>query len=308
MKFSNAFQLSIGYFGKLPGFPDFIKFNAGRNEVLVFDKWLQEGIYYSKQKLKTDWNSYYRNSAAQHFVFPFTGTEFFTAGILFPSQDKSGRDFPFMLFTYLHKNILNQYPFYILPFLLHEIIDQLKQVYLESKSIENLNTINEGINQVSTELDPERTMKEYQSYLSHSLQEDFWERTLGDFNDERKFFIINNLHSVKGSTTGLRYNFIADGNNKILDLCLFLNLVSKCKTKFLPAVFWSLVESNKISVNIFIDKLIPLNYLDIINNNNTSERVIEIETNYGHDLLYGNTKKLLEKKGINLNELLNINF
>ena len=308
MKFPNDFQFSFGYFGKLPGFPDFIKYNAGRSEVSVFDKWLQEGIYYSKQKLRTDWNSFYRNSKAQHFIFPFTGSENFIAGILFPSRDKSGRDFPFMLFAYLNKIILNHYPFYILPLILQEMFEHLEQLYLESNSLESLNPLDEKINQFKSELNSEQIMREYENYLSNTLHENFWERTLGDFNDERKFFIINNLHTVKSSAAGLKYNFISDENNKTLDFCFFLHLISKCKTKFLPAVFWSFEENSRTSVNIFSNKLIPLNYLDIIYNKETSERVMELEANYGHDFLYGSTKKLLEKKELNINELLNINF
>ena len=305
---SNTFQFSYGYFGKLPGFPDFIKYNAGQNEVSVFDKWLQEGIYYSKQKLRTEWNSIYRNSKAQHFIFPFTGAENFMAGILFPSQDKSGRDFPFMLFTYLNKILLNQYPIYILTLILQEIFEQLEQLYIEGNSVESLIPLNAKIKLVKPELNPEQRIIEYQNYITHTFQQTFWERTLGDFNDERKFLIINNLHSIKNSSVGLKFSFITNENYKNMDLCFFLHLIYKCKVNYLPAVFWSLNENNDMSMNIFSEKLIPLNYLDMINTNDTSERVMELETSYGHDLLNGSTKKILENKELNLNELLNLNF
>jgi len=55
----NSEEIVSGYFGKLPEFNDFIKFNAGSSEILYIDNWLQEGIAQAKAKFKAEWKVNY---------------------------------------------------------------------------------------------------------------------------------------------------------------------------------------------------------------------------------------------------------
>ena len=49
--------MSIGCFGKLPIFADFIRHRGSSKEVEAFDRWVQEGIYWSRKKLGDRWDS-----------------------------------------------------------------------------------------------------------------------------------------------------------------------------------------------------------------------------------------------------------
>ena len=94
-------NLSIGFLGKLPQFSDFIKLNASSKEILVLDNWIQEGLALAKLKYKNDWHNYYNNCPKIYFIYPFTDTENILLGVIFPAKDRSGRNYPFIMFQYL---------------------------------------------------------------------------------------------------------------------------------------------------------------------------------------------------------------
>jgi len=64
----NNTNVSTGFFGKLPGFTDFIKYNAAGKEILSIDNWLQEGLALVKLKYKNDWKNYYNNFSNRFYT------------------------------------------------------------------------------------------------------------------------------------------------------------------------------------------------------------------------------------------------
>ena len=84
-----------GYFGKVPAFNDFIKFNSGSSEILVLDQWLQEGIILAGHRLKNDWQIIYKNSLPLRFFYPFRGQINFISGLFSQVGIKVIEIFPF---------------------------------------------------------------------------------------------------------------------------------------------------------------------------------------------------------------------
>ena len=270
-----------GYFGKLPVFNDFIKYNAGNNEILVLDKWLQEGIILARQKLKSDWKPVYKNSFPLKFFFPFTGTNKLVSGVIFPSNDKSGRDFPFIMFCIYGNYIVDDVPFYLIPLQFNNEFNSFELIFNEVNANTSLESLNEQINRVSSPFTEETFVEKYRTFIGGLTQEDFWEKIF-DFNEEKKYCLINNLFhpDIKNSSVALRFDFFSKSGDNVFDICFLLNMLALSKKDFfLPAIFWTKDTENNNSLYIFPLKPNPLNYLDIISSAENSDRIF-IKTLY----------------------------
>ena len=84
-------------FGKLPGFADFVRHNAGGRDVLAFDRWLQQGLFHARAELRDEWPRAFREATPYHFVFFPESAESFLVGVLQPSRDRGEREYPFVV-------------------------------------------------------------------------------------------------------------------------------------------------------------------------------------------------------------------
>ncbi len=302
-------NLTCGYFGKLPVFRDFVKYNTGNNEILVLDKWLQEGLILAKQKLKNDWKPVYKKSLPLRFFYPFTGTDQFISGIIFPSNDKSDRVFPFLMFFNYNKNIFEIFPFYLIPLIFKNEYSVFEKIFNNIDNNILQSNLNELISQISSFHIEEPINESYQDFISNSSQELLWKRIFGDFSSEKKYCIINNIFDpkIKNSTLTLKFYFNSDDENDVLDICFLLNMVAISKSNFfLPAMFWSKDINNNISLYILPSKPVTINFLDIIYSNNDSDRILKVNEKLGSVPVSSKIKNLLNKKEISLKELLQV--
>jgi type VI secretion system protein ImpM len=86
---------SIGFFGKLPGYGDFIDRNLPRSFVEVWDEWLQRAMSGSRQMLSESWLDSYLTSPLWRFGLSsgcVDGQAWI--GVILPSVDRVGRYFP----------------------------------------------------------------------------------------------------------------------------------------------------------------------------------------------------------------------
>ncbi len=309
MKEINNHSPKRGYFGKLPIFNDFVKYNAGNQEIIVMDNWLQEGMVLAKQKLKNDWKLVYRNSLPLSFFYPFTGTDKFISGVIYPSNDKSDRDFPFLIFFDFNKNIFDRISFFLEPLFFNNEFRSFDQVFNNISINTSISDLTENINQISANISEEKVNEHYQAFINSSLQEDYWLRILKDFIDEQKYFIINNILNpeIKNSTLALKFDFTSTDENSVLDMCFLINMVFVSKgNSFLPAVFWTKDVHNNLSLYIFPSKPSPLNYLDMICPTENSGRIFNVNDKIGFSQVSSSIKDFLNNDEKNLKDLLQI--
>ncbi len=91
--------MKVGFFGKLPGYGDFIQRNVSPEFINLWDNWLLKSIETSREQLANNWRSSYFNSPIWRFVIgngALGNTT--TTGLMMPSVDKSGRCYPFAVF------------------------------------------------------------------------------------------------------------------------------------------------------------------------------------------------------------------
>jgi len=85
----------IGFFGKLPGYGDFIERNLPRSFVEVWDQWLQRAMAGSRQLLGEQWLDHYLTAPVWRFALSSGCVDGHAwLGLMLPSVDRVGRYFP----------------------------------------------------------------------------------------------------------------------------------------------------------------------------------------------------------------------
>ncbi|MEM6486929.1 MAG: type VI secretion system-associated protein TagF [Pseudomonadota bacterium] len=89
---------AFGYYGKLPGWGDFISHSLTATVIDPLDHWLQGMIMASRADLGRRWEDAYYTAPLWRFALPagLCGSAPF-AGVLMPSVDRVGRQFPFCI-------------------------------------------------------------------------------------------------------------------------------------------------------------------------------------------------------------------
>ena len=301
----NRLDNIFGYFGKLPGFNDFVKFNAGGEELLVFDKWLQEGIISARMKLKSNWTNYYKNSEQYFFFYPFTGTGRALAGLIIPGYDKSGREFPFIVFFYFDKERLNNFPSHLIPMILFDILKEFKFAVIDIFSITDLSIINERLNKISYNLNNIYNKKSfYQNYISNTQQAVFWKRIIPVSNDSEKLLFLENLYSSdnKHKAAPVIISFISGEDHYLNDLTFLLHITITFRNlpDSLPAIFWSYSENKNHFLYLFLNKPLPNNYIDLLSNQIDETNLQNEKQNNPNENIFGT----ILNKDLSLKELL----
>jgi len=87
---------TCGFFGKLPSRGDFLDRLLPHRLVSRLDDWLQDSLLLCEEA-EADWKPAFRASPCWHFATGLVGDPAGLAGVLIPSRDRVGRDFPLLL-------------------------------------------------------------------------------------------------------------------------------------------------------------------------------------------------------------------
>lgn len=113
-------QFNYGYMGKTPVRPDFVKLNISSRESVALDHWLQEGFAHLNRGRKVN------NTAPLHgvkslFFISGNSDDGSLLGLLQPSQDSSGRFYPFSSFIHSGVDTYKRHPAFLFLFASHVI-------------------------------------------------------------------------------------------------------------------------------------------------------------------------------------------
>lgn len=283
LKVTDTNLVTTGYFGKLPKFADFVKYNASGDEILLIDNWIQEGIRSAILKYKNNWKNYYNNTSPIYFIFPFTGTDKITIGIICPSNDKSGRNFPFLIFGNMKQDLIKDLQVHLLPLILNGYFESITEVYNNNYFSEDLSKMKLQTNNLSDSTISAKSAENiYDNYLSDTSVERLFEKTLINSVD-------NNMHTVNDlfknrieiieHSPAVKFNFDTRTDYKLLNTCFHIQLLLKIfnRSNFFPAVFWNTIHEELISLSLFFQKPTPLNFMDLIYTDDQSRNDITLE-------------------------------
>ncbi|EAQ03164.1 hypothetical protein OB2597_13508 [Pseudooceanicola batsensis HTCC2597] len=89
---------SVGFFGKMPGMGDFLRLNLPAGFVQSWDSWLQEAMIAARATLGAQWDERYLSAPIWRFSLPpLAGGQPAMSGVVMPSVDRVGRQYPLTL-------------------------------------------------------------------------------------------------------------------------------------------------------------------------------------------------------------------
>jgi type VI secretion system ImpM family protein len=186
------------FFGKLPNYGDFVRFNASGPDVRALDQWLQECLYLAGRFFASQWSAVYRNAPAYYFVFHSDHTETALTGILQPSYDKSNRKYPFILAHRINKKYIEARMIPLVPMMLASLFQDSRKIVEEGLNglpSSDISNRTEGLAAASFQ-NYESHLGNFEAYLRSTTTGQFWSRHFGEFTDPRKYLLIKNLNDV----------------------------------------------------------------------------------------------------------------
>lgn len=265
------------FFGKLPDHDDFVRYNASGPDFRVLDQWLQEGLFQAARHFSSDWADVYRGSSPYQFCIQAEASELLLIGIVWPSHDKSGRNFPFVVALRDHREgiVPGMAPF--VPVLYKDFLRQSSDLASAGMKGLSLSELTSGVGRLSAPSSDEMgsSYQRFQDYLDTTTSENFWARQLGDFEDRGKFLLVKNLLDVFGpvirgqpARSSLGVRFPLRGENPFLqeDACFWILLGSQLlrNLRLIPNVLWGVPRAGERTYLYFfinrppVKTLIPL--------------------------------------------------
>lgn len=255
-------EFSSGYFGKLPEFNDFIKFNAGSPEIFFVDNWLQTGLAYAKVNYKSEWKEKYDNLRSTGFFLPVPSSGKVVIGMLYPGKDRSGREFPFLIFSLIPGSHFDKFHF------IPAAIQPVLAVFDEMLRKENeLNSLNNTLKNYTIILPPKESLQQkFNEYLSDTSVIEFLKRTKLNYN------ALKTTDLMYTDSTFIRISFSSDTNYFGFDAGTLLYLLDKKITLTFrhSSIFWSRNDDEKFNITIFPLHVTAVNFVDLLSicNNN----------------------------------------
>ncbi|HLG32033.1 MAG TPA: type VI secretion system-associated protein TagF [Ignavibacteriaceae bacterium] len=262
--------LTAGFFGKLPKFADFVKFNASGSEISILDYWLQEGLALAKLKFRNEWKNYYENTSEINFIYPFTGTDKIMLGIICPSNDKSGRSFPFILFGNVKKDFTNELPVQSFALKFSGVYESFKSIFQNNFQNDDLSKMKSQLSNFSFASSLQNSNSElYREYLSKNSIEYFFDLQMDNLHEPDKCSLnnlINKNLSYLENSAAVRISFESDEQNEIMNLSFCTELMLKIFSRYslFPALFWKRRKDNYVVLYLFFQKPTPSNFIDLI--------------------------------------------
>ncbi len=261
----NSSNISAGFFGKLPGFTDFIKYNAAGKEILAIDNWIQEGLTLAKLKYKDEWKNHYDRISCLNFIYPFTGTDSTTIGVLTPSTDKSGRSFPFIIFGNIKKNVNDDLMYYLIP-------SVFKEVYYSFSDIVDLNKSVEDSSRLKSLTDNIKVPEVNFAIVNENYKNFILKTSIGDiFNLENESqFIVNDIfeNRLKISDHFVYFIFSSSLNEQtdLFMLSYYIKLLHKLfkSSDSIAGVFWTMREDNTLQLFLYFTKPTSKDFVDLL--------------------------------------------
>lgn len=186
----------IGFFGKLPAYPDFVRQNAGGPLARALDNWIHEGVAQMNVQGGSDWQARFDAASPKNFVYHTDDPSKLLVGVFAPSRDKSGRRYPFSLFANASPGKNGRHV---------HLIPEAYSVFLKATArlLNNLDTVaaelrSGKVSGFATTLP--QNLFEYDRRFSRLLElqktADFWSETIGDFSNPAKYLVMKNLLST----------------------------------------------------------------------------------------------------------------
>jgi type VI secretion system protein ImpM len=290
-------DFSIGCFGKLPIYPDFIRHNASNKEIVQLDQWIQEGIQFAKIKMGQPWADKFSNSNLWNFLFHCDDAGHFLLGVYLPSRDTGGRLYPFLIFLRVDRSIF-QLPLYFAPLFFLTFLNGARDLVQDGWKGMDIKALLSAVANMDyhTTRDFNQIREAYTQYLRDHSSKEFWENIFGDFESPKKYLITRNLSDILAPLRqnhankfglSLKFPLITRDSDEDYDIPVWFDMISGFirHEKTTPVFFWNRSPSeNKPCMIASLNLPSSKNFLFLLSP--------DMESDYWYELASDNTREV----------------
>jgi type VI secretion system protein ImpM len=194
---------TLGYFGKLPFSREFVRKNAAGVEMQAFDTWMQEGLNLGRSQSGGQKSGMLQSAGLWNFLYQPSGLPRFILGVLTPSQDGAGREYPFLSFI-LVNNVEFTQSVRFAPLVFENILKGLKQIVEGSSGQSSTAGFLEQLDALQTIMvpAPASIVDSYKAWLKERTNEWLWTAVAGEFHHPAKYWLDTSMKTYLGGLRG----------------------------------------------------------------------------------------------------------
>lgn len=278
-------------FGKLPSHGDFIRHNAASREVLGFDEWIHQGLYFARTQCGSNWDQIFASSRRYHFLFYPENAERLLVGLMQPSHDKSMRRYPFFVSLLIDRRRSVDGQAFLLPVVLSEFFDRGNSFLQRALNGMDAREIADQTESLGVaRLDHAGAATSYRDqFLQRVTMIDFWKALWSDPEDPRKYLIFKNLgetlqpfksRGVHRLTLGLRFPLSGNNQAAAFEVCFWAQvcLTMLDASSLIPVLFWSTPrEGSSQHLYIFFRQPSARTFLQLLRPDVASESICVVD-------------------------------
>ena len=223
-------------FGKLPLHGDFIRHQASP-ELLELDRWIQEGV--GTARARADWSSTWPATPPLRFVRHAPKARLLV-GVMIPSRDSAGRDYPFVVASALDARELARQP-ELAPLACEPMFAALEELLARSWDQGSYRDVQAALDRTGGQLDLRAAERALAQALGETSLERLLEEELGAW-DERRFLLLGNAASLLGPRSRPRFTLQLPAGKEPLRTAVWMSLVTALRggaERFPPLCTWS---------------------------------------------------------------------
>ena len=195
-----------GCCGKMPMHGDFIKHNLRVREAVALDEWVQDGVTLLNRRYDQKWKNVFRLSP--NFRFSFVGAEDgkTITGVIAPSRDASGRDYPFTAFRAMDDKVFREQQS-LIPLVMHQTFSDLDELLEEDNKEHSVSSFSATVDRIMGSYDGARNeelLEQIERILDNTTIDQIWDDILPGADEKIRvaflYVIVNSLHTVARRT------------------------------------------------------------------------------------------------------------
>jgi type VI secretion system protein ImpM len=162
--------------GKFAGYPEFLRPSEGGEALEGLDAWMDEGTQVAHERWGAEWNTAFLMGAAYGFLWKARPDDTHLCGIIAPSRDAVGRDYPLAVATRFSPTLVARAP-HIVPLAFGDFLDEAYRVVDEARSTPlSVADFTARVQAIATATEDEvlRAEAEYAEWSHHTRLEEGW--------------------------------------------------------------------------------------------------------------------------------------
>jgi type VI secretion system protein ImpM len=237
--------------GKFVGYPEFLRPDAGGEALEAFDSWVERGTMAAHERWGAQWATTFPMGAAYGFLWPSARDRTCLCGVIAPSRDAVGRDYPLAVVARFPEALVVRAP-HVVPLAYGDFLDGAYRVVDDARtipmSVGDLSARLQALAAASVD-DVRRAEAEYSSWCHETPLEQGWGAVFPSSNPLEK--AVRAIHAIGTVLAPFRGREEPDtslvlrlplGNGGVAAAALWFDIVRRVGrwSRTVPSAFWGL--------------------------------------------------------------------